>query len=258
MFLSEAIKILDSFAPPLLTKFDYAGFLVGGEEKEVKRVGITLDPTLQTIQEAANKHCDLLITHHGPDEKTFNLASSLDQKRIQLAMDNYLPIYRMHLNLDFCAQGNSETLTKLLGFSHVAAQPIRYKEYSLSPVGMHIATGVFTLDDLIARVKKLNPNSLRVVPSSKKVFKTVAVAPGQGFIPEFLEQIPNVDAYISGEINHVAIVRAIDLDICLIEATHAATENEPLKIIAKQLTTLLSLPVIYLESEDRLQVIPLF
>jgi len=257
MKLSKVIQQLDTFAPPDIAEFDYAGFLVEIPEKEIKKIGITLDPTMITIQEAATNECDLLITHHGPNEKSFNEASRLDRKRIALAKKHNLPIYRMHLNLDFCPGGNSETLTKLLGFPDAVGRPIAYKEFTLAPVGMHVVKGDFTLTNLISRVKKLHPHSLRVIPSSKKRFKTVAIAPGQGFIAEFFEQIPDLDVYISGEINHIAIVRALDLDICLIEATHAATENEPLKVIAKSLKELLSLPVIFIESNDRMQVISL-
>lgn len=257
MKLSSVINKLDTFAPPAIAEFDYTGFLVHSAEKKIAKIGITLDPTLMTIQEAIDEKCDLLITHHGPDEKTFNNKSALDRKRVALAKKYSLPIYRMHLNLDFCPKGNSEILAKLLGFSNVKGRPIAYKEFALNPVGIHVATGNFTLENILSRVKKLHPHSLRVIPSSKKRFKTVAIAPGQGFIPEFFEQIPKLDVYISGELNHISIVRAIDLDICLIEATHMATENEPLKVIANHLEKMLKLPVVYIESDDNMQVIPL-
>lgn len=257
MQLTKVLKQLDQFAPPSIALFDYAGLLVKTKNKNIEKIGLTLDATLKTIQDAIDSNCDLLITHHGPDEKAFNPNSKLDTKRIALAKKTNLPIYRMHLNLDFCIGGNSETLTKLLGFKKVKALPITYKGFTLTPTGIHIATGNFTLPNLISRVKKLHPTSLRVIPSSKKVFKKIAVAPGEGFKSEFFEQIDSLDAYISGELNHIAITRALDLNICLIEATHASTENEPLKVIATKLESLLALPVIFLESVDNIKVINL-
>src|SRR6185503_4383169 len=97
----------------------------------IKKIGITLDASLHTIQKALDNNCDLLITHHGPLDKDFDLNSVLDQKRIYLAQENNLPIFRMHLNLDFCKDGNAETLTRLLGFSKFAAASTIYHGISL-------------------------------------------------------------------------------------------------------------------------------
>lgn len=255
MKLSQVIQKLDFFANPKIGSFDYVGFLVRGSNKQVNRIGITLDASLKTIQKSIANQCNLLITHHGPNGANFDLKSALDKKRILLARENNLSIYRMHLNLDFCKNGNGETLCKLLGFSNFKSAPTIYKSNRLK-TGAYIIEGKFSLENLISRIKKISPRSIRVSKSTKKIFTKIAVAPGGGFEPEFLEQLIGIDAFISGELNHISIIRAIDLDICLVEATHASTENEPLKIISKQLQKLLNLPVIFIESEDTLEVIP--
>lgn len=256
MKLSKIIQKLDQFAPPEIAPFDYAGFLIPSSEKEIKKIGLTLDATLYTLQKAAAEQCDLLLTHHGPLQKSFSPTSVLDQRRIAFAKQHNLALYRMHLNLDFCSQGNAEILCQLLRFRAIHPAPTSLQGNNLA-IGAFVAEGKFTLHSLIKRVKRLHPHSLRVVPSTKRVFHRVAVAPGAGFEPEFLEQIPNIDAFISGELQHITIVRAIDLDICLLEATHASSENEPLRQISGILQNLLHIPVFFIESEDRLQVIPL-
>lgn len=254
MKLSKVIQKLNAFADPKIAVFDWVGFLVPSDEKGVKKIGITLDASLHTIHEALDNNCDLLITHHGPLDKDFDPKSQLDKRRITLAKKHNLPIFRMHLNLDFCKNGTAETLTRLLGFSEFTTAPTVYHGIELK-VGATIVDGKFTLNDILQRVKKLHPNSLRVVKSKKRRFKRIAIAPGEGFQPEFLEQLPSPDVFISGELNHIAIVRAQDLNICLVEATHASTENEPLKIIAKKLEKVLLVPILFIESKDNLQII---
>ncbi|MBI3980704.1 Nif3-like dinuclear metal center hexameric protein [Candidatus Microgenomates bacterium] len=254
--LYQVIEGLNKFAPPEIAAFDFAGLLVDSDSKSIRKIGITLDATLTTISEAVTNKCDLLITHHGPDDKTFHEISGLDRKRIALALSANLPIFRMHLNLDFCTNGNSETLCKLLGFEKFKPTWTIYQGHKLE-TGAHFIDGYFLLEDLLERVKRLIPNSVRIVPSSKKMFKRLAITPGGGFEPCFLEQLPSPDVFISGELNHIAIVRAIDLNICLIEATHASTENEPLKLIAKRLEKFLGIQVVFIESRDNIKVVRL-
>ena len=44
--------------------FDNVGILIGDPEKEVKKALVCLDCTLEAIDYAKEKQCDLIITHH--------------------------------------------------------------------------------------------------------------------------------------------------------------------------------------------------
>ena len=65
MKLSDFIAAMDNFAPrETALSFDNVGLLIGTERKEINRVLVALDCTLDVAREAAQKDCDLVLTHH--------------------------------------------------------------------------------------------------------------------------------------------------------------------------------------------------
>ena len=63
----EIYQYLDGLAPfSLQMEFDNAGFLVGRGETQVKRLLVALDITLPVAEEAAEKGCQLIVSHHLP------------------------------------------------------------------------------------------------------------------------------------------------------------------------------------------------
>lgn len=244
------IRHIENFAPPNLARSDHVGIIIDGGKKDIKRVGLTLDASLINITKAIESKCDFLITHHGPDEANFKDIRGLDAQRIKLALSHDLTIFRLHLCLDSCKDGIMDQLCKILGFKKFKRVPVEYKREIFSN-GARIVRGAFTLNELISKVKNLKPNSIRVINKGEKRFRKVAVTCGEGFVPSFLEQL-KPDAFISGELEHISIIRAIDLGITLIEATHTCTEDKPLKLIAPLLAKKLNLPVIHIPTEDHI------
>ena len=63
--VNEVYGFLDKLAPfDLQMDFDNAGFLVGRGETQVKRLLVALDVTLPVAKEAAEKGCQLIVSHH--------------------------------------------------------------------------------------------------------------------------------------------------------------------------------------------------
>ena len=63
--VNEVYGFLDKLAPfDLQMDFDNAGFLVGRGETQVKRLLVALDITLPVAEEAAEKGCQLIVSHH--------------------------------------------------------------------------------------------------------------------------------------------------------------------------------------------------
>ena len=64
MTIQDVYRILDAYAPfALQESYDKSGLLVGDAKKEVSRILLTLDITTPVVQEAAEKHCDLIVSH---------------------------------------------------------------------------------------------------------------------------------------------------------------------------------------------------
>ena len=65
MKLSEIIGVIEKWAPKKHAEdFDNVGLLVGDSDSEISKGLITLDTTLEIIDEAISKDCNLIITFH--------------------------------------------------------------------------------------------------------------------------------------------------------------------------------------------------
>jgi len=63
--VTDIAKEIEDFAPEFLKEdYDNVGLMVGDEQKEVKKVLLSLDCTSEVIKEAISLKCDLIITHH--------------------------------------------------------------------------------------------------------------------------------------------------------------------------------------------------
>ena len=65
MTVQEIYDIMNAYAPfSLQESYDKSGLLVGAPEKAIKRILLTLDITIPVVTEAAEKQCDLIVSHH--------------------------------------------------------------------------------------------------------------------------------------------------------------------------------------------------
>jgi len=233
MKLSKIIKAIEEFAPPKLAEFDYVGLLYGDPETNIEKIGLTLDYSLSSINEAIKLNCDLLIVHHAPEKK--KLMGSRKEE-LTLISKNRLAVYRAHLNLDFTENGIIDNLCKVMEFK---ATPVitTYKRHKING-GVYVSNEILTLKQIIDKVRKLNPNSIRIAGIKKQQYHKIAITSGVGFKPDFFRQL-KPDAYIAGELNQEAIRAAEDLGITLVEATHYSTETLPLKMISEKLKNLI-------------------
>lgn len=249
MKLDRITAKMEKLAPPLLTDIDNIGLIVKGKE-EIKKIGVTLDFSMNAIKSAIERNCDLLIAHHGP-EFGEDKENEYIKKKLKLAKENRLSVFRMHLNLDFIKGGLIDNLCELLDLDGKPVITI-YRNNKIKG-GVFVAKDSLKLEELISRVRKLNPKSIRIAGVKKNVYKKIAVATGAGFIPEFFDQLMP-DVYISGELTQEAIRTAEDLNITLIEITHYL-ESKTLELFAERLRKILPLEIEFIDLGDSLEVV---
>ncbi|MBK9985045.1 MAG: Nif3-like dinuclear metal center hexameric protein [Saprospiraceae bacterium] len=115
---SELIQYLESVAPlHLQEKYDNSGLLVGSSSADVKGVLICLDCTEDVLDEAVQKGCNVVISHHpaifyGLKQIT---GTSLTERLVIKAIKEDLILYAIHTNLDNILQnGVNERIAKQL------------------------------------------------------------------------------------------------------------------------------------------------
>lgn len=248
--LTKIIDKFEAFAPPSLAQFDYIGLLVGNKNKPVSKIGLTLDFCLLAMREAVKRGCHALITHHGPTKIDILIQGNMAEK-IRFCIEKDLPVYRAHLNLDFCRGGIIETLAGILGLK-TKGTVLSFGSHVVKN-GVRIFDDQIELKDLMNRVRKLRPKTIRMAGPIRDSFKKIAITSGQGFFETFMGQLAPLDLYIAGEFEQEAVRAAEDMGITLLELTHHASEARPLEIIAKKLEKILAVKVEFIETPDTIR-----
>ena len=122
MLASEIISEINRQVPERLQEsWDNCGLQLGDANQSVNRVMVALEMTHGVIDEAIEKRCEMIITHH---PFFFTSIRSLDftsvrGKLVQRLIENKLIVYSAHTNLDQMPFGISDALAKRLGLESI-------------------------------------------------------------------------------------------------------------------------------------------
>jgi len=117
MKIKGIINCIEDFAPDKIQEsYDNSGLILGNYNSDVNKALICIDVTEDIIEEAINKKCDIIISHH---PLIFNSLKKINgknavEKILIKAIKNDISIYAAHTNLDNVIDGVSGTLSKKL------------------------------------------------------------------------------------------------------------------------------------------------
>lgn len=247
MELTEVVKILEEIAPPELAEtFDEGRIgLILGLEGKVKKIAVALDANTFTIKKAADMKADLLITHHTLIFHPINKISAPLARALQIALENRVSLYSMHTNYDRAEGGINDVLAARLGLREI-------ETLEMGRLGKIDPCSPAELAAHVARVLKTPVTYV----GGKAELKRVMVFGGSGFQAEYLAlaKEKGADAYISAELKHDVLRAATGL--CLIDATHYATENPGMEALCSRLKALLGIEVEFIAQPSGLKAVP--
>ena len=118
MIVKDVTKYLEKIAPlDLQESYDNSGLQVGDYNSEVKGVLVSLDVTLEVVDDAINQKCNLIVAHHpvifGQIKNVIN--NSLTSSIIFKAIKNHINIYAIHTNLDNVPNGVNAKIAEVIG-----------------------------------------------------------------------------------------------------------------------------------------------
>ncbi|MCZ4407355.1 Nif3-like dinuclear metal center hexameric protein [Cryomorphaceae bacterium 1068] len=99
---------LEQWAPPAYSEsYDNVGLLVGDRDKEVNGILVSLDCTEAIIDEAIEKGCNLVVSHHPIVFKGLKslTGKTYVERTILKAIKNGIALYAIHTNLDSVLTG---------------------------------------------------------------------------------------------------------------------------------------------------------
>ena len=233
MKIKQVLSALEQFAPlPLQESWDNAGLQLGLTEAEVSGALLCLDVTEAIIDEAINKGCNLVVSHHPLLFRGLKQIAGLNdvQRTVMKAIKNDICVVSMHTNMDNAQDGVNWKIAERLGLTDV-------KFFAQKNVdGVTCGSGVIgelpapmPARDFVMNVKQcLEAQSAACNELLQRPVRRVAICGGAGdfLLEEAIAQ--EADAFITGEMHyHQYFGHEQQVQICVVghyESEHFTTE----------------------------------
>ena len=246
MKLKKIVQILEEIAPPeLADDFDKGRIgLILGLGDDVSRIAVALDANSYVLKKAAEMRADMLITHHTLIFHPVNMISKALAASLKIALENGISLYSMHTNYDRAEGGINDILAARLGLKNIRA----------SEIGRIGEIEPCSSAELAAHVSDCLQTPVMYAGEKEEISKVMVIG-GSGFRNEYLEiaRENGVDAFISSELKH-DILRTHE-DLCLIDATHYATENPGMEALCSRLRRLPGIEVKFIDQPSGLRAV---
>lgn len=203
--IGEVVAALEKHFP-LNTQdsWDNSGLIIGQRDWAVEGVLLTVDITEERVDEAIEKGCNLIISHHPilfRPLKKIN-GNSGDERIVAKAIKNDIAICAFHTPADKAKDGLSYQIGKRLGLSRME---ILVKDEGSDERGYGVVGDMgngMTASQFVGHIKeKLSCECVRHNECSKEI-KRVAICTGSG--SEFIDKAmrAGADAYVSADIKY--------------------------------------------------------
>jgi dinuclear metal center YbgI/SA1388 family protein len=122
MKLRELVEYIDREVPLSFQEdYDNSGLQVGNPDQEVNSALLTLDITEEVLEEAIERGCDIIVSHHPLIFKPLKrlTVKTATERIISKSILNGIAIYASHTNLDAMDFGVSRKMAEKLGLKDV-------------------------------------------------------------------------------------------------------------------------------------------
>ncbi len=227
MKVKDIVEIFENFCPKRLAyPWDNVGLLCGSEEKEVKKIFVTLDTNINTVKEAVEKNADIIISHHPillDGIKRIDY-SSAEGKMIKLLIENDIPLFAAHTNMDTARGGINDRLAEMFDLNDVKIIDVHTDDETAGLGRIGVLKNPVKFIDFAELCGKILKTTVRASGNFEKTIKTVAVASGScsEIIP--LAKSMGADVIVTGDMKYHNTIDMTLLGICIIDAGHYPTE----------------------------------
>ncbi|GLC32265.1 Nif3-like dinuclear metal center hexameric protein [Clostridium omnivorum] len=232
--------IIEKYAPKELKEdYDNVGLMVGDPESIITSILIALDCTFEVIDEAIERQCNLIFTHHPllfikPNSIT---TETLQGEKIIKLIKSDINLYSSHTNLDVAENGLNDLVTRILGYDEwEIIEPYHSKNIHDDSLGIGrlvtLKEPVF-LSEMCNKVKNsLGIKVLRYSGEEEMSIEKVAIINGSG--EDYFESAKNMGAQciITGDTTYHFVSDFNEQNIAIIDAGHFPTEWAPMKLLA--------------------------
>ena len=208
MKIKEVIAALEQFAPlPLQEDYDNAGLQLGLTEAEVSGALLCLDVTEETVAEAVEKGCNLVVSHHPLLFRGLKQIVDADsvQRTVKMAIKNDVTIVSMHTNLDNAVGGVNWKIAEKLGLETGRQGVQGVQGVQGEKCGLYVGTFAKPLsaNDFISLLKtRMEAQCVMTNELLKREIRKVAICGGAGsfMLDDAIAQ--GADAFVTGEMHY--------------------------------------------------------
>lgn len=227
--VGDVYRTIDAFAPfALAEEWDNVGILAGCENQPVNGILCALDLNFKVLEEAVQKNCNLIVTHH---PILFRGRKNLreDDAEARMLCDlirNHIALIAAHTNLDNANGGVNDALAQRLGIT------------DLAPLDSGMRIGIpkeTSLGEFVNHVREALKAPVRCYGEAERTIHRVALLGGAGGDYASVALSAGADVYLTGEIAHHRAWEAYQEGMCVLEAGHAATELPAIEMLARGL-----------------------
>jgi len=238
--LADLIALLDEMAAfSLAESWDNVGLMVGNPKDAVSGILVCLDASPLILEEAEEKDCNVIVTHHPVIFRPLKALRMDDPVGSLLAeaVRREVAIVSCHTNLDVVTQGVSWALADALGLEQGKPLDAREPEGSLIGFGMIGQLAEPLSGKVFVRhlMEALSLAALKVAGPVPEVVQTIAVCGGSGSELIALAQEKGADLFVTGEVKHSHALWSHAKNFCVVDAGHFATEQVVVPVLAKNL-----------------------
>ena len=226
---AQILELVNGMAPfELAEPWDNVGLLAGRPDAEVRGVLCALDMRMAVIEEALQRDCQLIVTHHPILFRgRKNLCETDGEGRMLCALvRSGLSMIAAHTNFDNAIPGVNDALAEALGLTDVRTLDSGMR------IGRAKRTDFGTFCEDASRTLG---GPTRCYGEKLQRIEKVAVLGGAGEDYVSIARQAGADVYLTGEMAYHKALDAVDNGLCVIEAGHAATEFPAISLLCRGL-----------------------
>jgi dinuclear metal center YbgI/SA1388 family protein len=230
--LSELLPVFEDLWPQSgADEWDQVGLACGSPNQLISRVLFCVDPTLSVLQEAREKSCQLVISHHPLLIEGMNSVAEdeLKEEILSYATTNSISLYAAHTNADIVPGGVSDVLAEKIGLKNTV--PLVGTEKGTGHGRIGVLDAPMAVSGLAQRINEILPAThapIRVAGDPTRIVSKVAVVGGSGawFLPDAIGA--GADCFVTSDLKHHFSLDAVSNqahEMSLIDISHFAAES---------------------------------
>jgi dinuclear metal center YbgI/SA1388 family protein len=243
--LADLLPVFESLWPEAgADEWDQVGLASGSPEQQIERVLLCVDPTIKVLQEAKQRSCQLVVSHHPLLLEGVHSVAEGELKGdiLSFAITNSIALFSAHTNADIVAGGVSDILATKIGLRNTVPLVTTSGDSGHGRIGtLEQAISVSELAKKINEALPATSAPIRIAGDPSKKVSKVAVVGGSGasFIVDAINS--GAECFVTSDLKHHVSLDAISdqaNEISLIDISHFAAESLWLAPAAAQLADL--------------------